>query len=148
MANTKPDTVTVPTEEWEEMKAKLDRLQAAQLASVGVDPKIAVRATLPRILVQFTAHYTRAAVPSAVQKDVNVIEAYSVSAGDIVRLREDELQRLKAERPALVVDDPKAWKPKEAERSRRAIRDGVMGYEVGKVKIPVEQLVRLAPDVG
>ena len=91
--------IEVDKKEWEAMKEEIANLKTAALRMSGMDPAIAARQQLPRKMVQFTDNYSRGAVPSKIQKGANVFEAYSVKAGDIVYLREDEIERLKRDFP-------------------------------------------------
>lgn len=133
----------------EQLADNLNRIQSAQLAGIGIDPAIAARSMLPRRMVQFTDHYSRGAVPSAIQKGANVHEPYSVGALDIVNLREDEVKRLQAERPGLIVLDQKKWSAKKSTYVEPGVDDsGRFAYIQKTRTILVEALIQAAQDVG
>lgn len=133
----------------EQMAAKLDRLESAQLAGVGIDPAIAARAHLPRTMVQFNEHYTRAAIPSTVQDGALIHEGYSVAQNEIVNLRDDEVKRLNRDRPGLIESDQKKWQPKIAVSVQPGHDDhGRFGYKIVRTPVPVEQLIKIAQDIG
>lgn len=133
----------------EQLVEKVDQLQTAQLAGVGVDPAIAARSNLKRRPVQFKRHYNRAATPSNIQEGAAIVPAYSAEAGDIVNLREDEYKRIMADFPDLLESNPNKWVEKPGFRyipgqdSRGRAR-----FERVDNPIPVETLQKIALDLG
>ena len=160
----KSEVVEVPKEEYEEtvranqensalieqLVEKVDSVSNAQLAGVGIDPKIAARALLPRKTVQFLRHHSVAAIPSLIQKNALIMEAYSVSCGDIVHIREDEFKRLNGDFPDLLESNPNKFQDKMRYKPEQQ-----MDKNTGRMKIkrvpdpqPVKVLLELAFEVG
>ena len=159
----KKETVEVPKEEYEELKRsngenaevtsqlmeKLDRVEKAQLAGVGIDPKIAARLTLPFKRVQFLEHYSRTSVPSQIQKGVMVIESYAVSAGDIVDIRKDEFDRIMADFPKKMQANPNKFSDKLRMKPEPKLDpSGRPKVEMVEDNIPVKVLLENAYEVG
>ena len=161
---TKPEVVEIPKEEYEEMvrtnqensalikelAEKLDTVQTAQLAGAGIDPKIMARSLLPRKTVQFTRHYSVCAIPSLIQKDALIMEAYSISCGDIVNIREDEFKRISKDFPDLMEANPNKFQDKIRFKPVQVMdkNTGLMKIERVKDPQPVDVLLKLAYDVG
>lgn len=161
---TEVKVVTVPKEEYDEMVRtnqensamidqlveKLDAVSNAQLAGVGIDPRIAARALLPRRRVQFQRKYSRAALTSKIQKGTHIVEAYSVSCGDIVDIREDEFKRLNDEYPELLEANPNKFREKPRMKPEQVVDKDTGRYKIEWVKDPqpVKVLEELAFEVG
>jgi len=162
MANEK--TVTVPKKEYDEMvrqnqenaamiiqiSGDLEKVRTAQLAGAGIDPKISARAMLDRKTVQFKEHYSACAIPSLIQKDALIMEAYTVSCGDIVHIREDEFKRINEDFPDKMEANPNKFQDKIRFRPKQE-----MDKTTGQMKIvgvadpqPVKVLLELAYEVG
>ena len=158
------ETVTVPKAEYDEMVRQnqensamitnlaedLDRVRVAQLAGAGIDPKISARAMLPRKTVQFTRHYSAGAIPSLVQKGALIMEAYTVSCGDIVHIREDEFKRINEDFPDLMEVNPNKFEDKMRFKPKQEMDKNTGQMKIVKVKDPqsVKVLHEIAFEVG
>lgn len=149
--------VQIPKEELEQMKVQMaamaeqiKRLTSAQLAGAGMDPKIAARAEIGHSLVQFTAEYNRGAIPSETQKGAIVYPGYTVSTGQIVLLKDDEIERLSKDRPELIITNKKDFKPQGIFGYKMALdkKTGKPKREKVEEQIPVEDLIKSAVEVG
>lgn len=170
MANDKTQTdkemVQIPRQELEELREqrdedrgviaelieKMNRLENAALTGQGVDPIITARANLPTKLVQFNEHYHRAAKPSQIKGAGNTHEGYAVARGEVVKLRRDEYDRLKDERPGIFEDDQSKFRQGARRVAKPAVRRingrDVTVNEVTHEPIEVKELIKNAPVVG
>ena len=156
--------VTIPKEEYDEMVRQnqenaeminqvagdLDKVRSAQLAGVGIDPKISARATLGRKTVQFNRHYSAGANPSKIQKGLMIMEAYAVSCGDIVHIREDEFKRINEDFPDLMEANPNKFQDKLRLRPQQVVDKTNMSSKIEMVNDPqpVKVLLENAYEVG
>jgi len=133
-----------------QLAEKLDIVQNAQLCGVGIDPMIAARALQPRRKVQFQRHYSRSALPSKIQKGAKIVEAYSVSCGDIVEIREDEYKRITAEFPDLLEANESKFREKARMKPVQVVDKNTGRYKIDWVKDPqsVKVLHELSREVG
>ena len=156
-------TVTIPEKEYkalvadgEENKlmiadliAKVEDLNSATLAGAGVDPQAAARRSLGTELVQFTKHYSKAAIPSETQKGVNTHEAYSVECGDIVHLKVDEIERIQKDFPELLLVGEKNFKVKMRFKPELGLDDNKRPVtKMVEDPLDVETLIEIAETVG
>ena len=142
------ETIEIPKEDFDKLLARLDVLEKSQMQGMGLDPKIAARAALPFVMVQFTRHHNVASQPSVVQKGAMIVEGYSVSAFEIVRLRKDEYERINKDYPGLVVAEQDKFVPMQHFTPEQKLnRDsGRMEWKMKPTPIPVKELKELAAD--
>jgi hypothetical protein len=133
----------------QELSATVEMLTKAQLAGVGMDPAGAARRSLGRTVVQFQANYNRLPQPSTVKDAPNVVEGYAVGALEIVRLRNDELERIRADFPTLIETNVDRFVPFQKRTPYLGKDDAGRPRWESKVELlPVKGLIERAPNVG
>lgn len=133
----------------QELSATVEMLTKAALAGTGMDPAGAARRALGRTVVQFRENYNRLPQPSTVKDAPNIVEGYAAGALEVVRLRNDELERIRADFPNLIEVDQAKFVPFQKRTPFLGKDDnGRPRWETKIELVPVKGLIDRAPAVG
>ena len=133
----------------QEMAAQLNAVTRAQLHGAGVDAAVMARRNLGRKTGQFTRNYNRLPQPSSVKGGPNLIDGYAIGAWEVVKIRVDELDRINADFPDLIEEDVKKFKscPRHVPTLTRDDQ-GRPVWRMDPKPVPVDELIKIAPEVG